>query len=305
MDGNGPADRASGVPAPARTDSAISSLRDWLRQLFGQKASDATLKEVLEEVLEEHHEEAERLAPQEKTMLRNVLSFGDMTVSDIMIPRTDISAVPYDITPEALKAHIHEYRHTRIPVYRETLDQVEGFLHIKDLFPMMAGDEAFSLKKALRPMLFVPASMRITDLLVKMRRIGSHMAIVVDEYGGTDGLVTLEDLFEEIVGDIQDEHDEDQDREFFRLSDHVAEADARIRVEKLEDYLDITLRTGEEGDEYDTLGGLIFYELGRVPKVGEKIPHASGLTFEIMDADARRVKKVRILNAEPAALSVE
>ncbi len=299
--------RAPFSPSPSSAKSEHSFLPafigEWMRKLLRHKSADASLKEVLEEALEEHSEEAERLAPQEKTMLRNVLSFGDMTISHIMTPRMDIFAVPDNVEMDALKAHILENRHTRIPVYHETLDRVEGFLHIKDLFPMIAGDEPYSIKKALRPMLFVPPSMRITDLLVKMRRLGSHMAIVVDEYGGTDGLVTLEDVFEEIVGDIQDEHDDEQDREISHLSEREVEADARIRIDKLEDYLGLSLRGGEdEAGDFDTLGGMIFHLLGQVPEIGTKIDHPSGVMLEVTDADARRVKKVKITNVEPFAV---
>lgn len=285
------------LPDRTHASSAIHRARSWLRNVLGHKSSDASLKEVLEEVLEDHEEEGGRLPPQEETMLRNILSFGDMTVSDIMIPRADILAVPHNISLADLKAHVLEMRHTRIPVYRGNLDAVEGFLHIKDLLPMIAGDEPFSLEKVMRPMLFVPPSMRIIDLLLKMRRLGSHMAIVVDEYGGTDGLVTLEDLFEEIVGDIQDEHDEETDRELVRVSPVLVEADARIRIEKLEEFLRLNLRPAGV-EEFDTLGGLIFSELGHVPVKGEKIAYTTlpgdMLVFEVLEADSRTIKKVRI-----------
>ena len=272
-------------------------LGGWIKRVLGQK-SDASLKEALEEVIEEHEEQAdEQLAPQEKAMLHNVLSFSDISVSDIMIPRTDIIAVPADITLDNLKAHITAQRHTRIPVYDETLDHVLGFIHVKDLLPMLGGDASFNLNDAMRPLLFVPPSMRIIDLLIKMRHSGSHMAIVVDEYGGTDGLVTMEDLFEEIVGDIQDEHDSDegQENKITRVNDHAFEVNARIRIETLEKELGLNLVTEEKAEEFDTLGGLIFFQLGRVPAKGEIIPHISGIRFEIAEADPRRIRKVRIL----------
>ncbi len=271
----------------------------WMKHALGQR-SDASLKEALEEVIEEHEEQAaEQLAPQEKAMLHNVLSFSDIIVSDIMIPRTDIAAVSADITLPELKAHILAQRHTRIPVYEETLDHVKGFIHVKDLLPMLGGDAVFSIRNIMRPLLFVPPSMRIIDLLIKMRHAGSHMAMVVDEYGGTDGLVTMEDLFEEIVGDIQDEHDGDEGRDdkITRVGDHVFEVSARIRIERLERELGLNLVTEEKQGEFDTLGGLIFFQLGRVPAKGEIVPHVSGIRFEIYDADPRRIRKVRILTA--------
>jgi magnesium and cobalt transporter len=292
----------AGIPAAANTNSnaleyrpsLLQSLISWLKQTLGPR-QDASLKEVLEEAIEEHEEQAqEQLAPEEKVMLHNVLSFSDIKVSDIMTPRADITAVPHNIVLSALKAHLIEQRHTRIPVYQETLDHVLGFLHIKDLLPMLAGDAPFDTNSITRKLLFVPPSMRIIDLLVSMRHAGSHMAIVVDEYGGTDGLVTMEDLFEEIVGDINDEHDFDEEQhQITPIDDRTIEVSARIPVEKLEKELGLNL-TEEGADEFDTLGGLIFFQLGRVPAKGEIVPHASGLQFEITDADPRRIRKVHI-----------
>ncbi|MDE3017114.1 MAG: HlyC/CorC family transporter [Pseudomonadota bacterium] len=276
--------------------SVFRTLRCRLKRLF--KPRDASLKEALEEAIEEH-EEQERLEPEEKVMLHNVLSFGDLTVGDIMVPRADIAAVAADISLEDLKSHITAERHTRIPVYEDTLDHVLGFIHVKDLFPMLSGDAPFAVRSVVRNALFVPPSMRIIDLLVKMRHAGSHMAIVVDEYGGTDGLVTMEDLFEEIVGDIHDEHDSEEEHEdrILRISDTMFEVSARIRVESLEKALGLRLASEEESAEFDTLGGLIFSQLGRVPGKGEIVPHVSGIRFEIYDADARRLRRVRVLMA--------
>ncbi len=279
--------------------SLLYALRCWLRHALGTR-HDGSLKEALEEIIDEHDGDAsDRLEPEERVMLHNVLSFGETKVSEIMIPRTDISAVGADISLTELKAHILEQQHTRIPVYDETLDQVLGFLHVKDLLPMFGGEQEFNIRTVLREVLFVPPSMRIIDLLVKMRHAGSHLAIVVDEYGGTDGLVTMEDLFEEIVGDIQDEHDEDEEQEdkITSIAEGIFEVNARIRIEKLEKELGLNLVTEENDDEFDTLGGLIFFQLGRVPVKGEIIPHVSGLRFHIIEADPRRIKKVRIVTA--------
>lgn len=282
------------IPRSEEHTSAMQRLRCWVKAAF---RSDASLKEALEEVIEEHEEQADdRLEPEEKVMLHNLLSFSDTKVSDIMIPRADIIAVPEDITLPALKKHIMEMRHTRMPVYEETLDKVKGFIHVKDLVAMLSGDRSFDLKAVMRKLLFVPPSMSILDLLVNMRHAGSHMAIVVDEYGGTDGLVTLEDLVEEIIGDIQDEHDDDEEAEdkILRVNPKVLEVNARIRIEKLAAELGVTLAGGEETSEFDTLGGLIFFQLGRVPAKGEIVPHSSGVRFEIVDVDPRRIRKVRV-----------
>ncbi|MEQ1790204.1 MAG: hemolysin family protein, partial [Rickettsiales bacterium] len=272
-------------------------LRSWLKSAVGAK-NDVSLKDTLEEIIDEHDSYADnRLKPEERVMLHNVLAFGDTRVSNIMIPRTDIAAVPIDITLVELKAHILDQQHTRIPVYEEILDKVLGFIHVKDLLPMLGGEKEYNLREVMREVSFVPPSMRIMDLLIKMRHVGSHMAIVVDEYGGTDGLVTMENLFEEIVGDIQDEHDEDEELEdkIIRVNDNVFEVNARIRIEKLEKELGLNLAIEEKENEFDTLGGLIFFQLGRVPAKGEAVQHISGVRFDILEADPRSIKKVQII----------
>ncbi len=291
--------RANPKPVERTHTPLLQAIRGWLRHSLRTRA-DSSLKEALEEAIEEHEEQGdERLAPEEKIMLHNVLSFGDTKVSDIMVPRTDICAVPRDINWPQLNKHIMEMRHTRIPVYQDNLDRMLGFIHVKDLLPLLSGDAKFDMEKSLRPLLFVPPSMRILDLLVMMRQAGSHMAIVVDEYGGTDGLVTMENLFEEIVGDIQDEHDdeEDSDDHVTKLSDTAYEVSARIQIDSLEKELGLNLITEEKEGEFDTLGGLIFFQLGRVPARGEIVRHVSGIRFEIAEADPRRIRKVRILTA--------
>ena len=291
-----PTDKKSHDKSPP---SLRHMIRAWFRHALRNR-HDSSLKEALEEVIEEHEEQSEDpLAPEEKIMLHNMLSFSDIKVSDIMVPRADIAAVPHDITLDELIRHITEIRHTRVPVYEETLDRMLGFIHLKDMLPLLSREVAFDIGALLRPLLFVPPSMRIIDLLVKMRHAGSHMAIVVDEYGGTDGLVTMEDLFEEIVGDIQDEHDGDEDLKdkIIRIDDSTFEVDASIPIEKLERQMGLNLVTEETEEEFETLGGFIFFLLGRVPAEGEMIPHISGLRFEIASADPRRIGKVRILTA--------
>jgi magnesium and cobalt transporter len=268
----------------------------WLKTLFSCKR-EASLKDAIEEAIEEHAENSEEeLAPQERVMLHNVLTFAETTVSDIMIPRTDIVAVPHDITLDALKAHIIEQRHTRTPVYEDTLDHVLGFLHVKDLIPMLAGDKPYHLRAYLRSMLYVPPSMKVLDLLAKMRAAGSHMAIVVDEHGGTDGLVTMEDVVEEIVGDIHDEHDEDEisDSHITQVNERTIDVNARIRIDQLARFLGQELISEADTEDFDTLAGLIAAKLGRVAARGEVVPHEAGMRFEVLEADPRRIRKVRV-----------
>lgn len=280
--------------------SSFRHLGKWLRSAMGNKP-EGSLKEALEEVLEEHEDSEMAISVEERNLLRNMIGFGELKVGDVVIPRTDISAVPETVTHDELKAHIMEHRHTRIPIYSGTIDNITGFIHMKDFFFALLGVIEFDLQSIVRPILFVPPSMKITDLLVKMRLSSCHMAIVVDEYGCTDGLVTMEDLFEEIVGEIQDEHDEDEEQPaMVWLSEKALEADARVKVSDLEAELQLDLSNGEEED-FDTLGGLIFSHLGRVPAKGEVVHYRGGLKLEVLSADPRRIKKVRVVKTEPLA----
>jgi magnesium and cobalt transporter len=279
---------ASSEPAPL-----LPRIKSWLRAMLRDQTHD--VKEALEEVLDEHTEGGTPLPPEEQNMLKNVLSFGELEVKDIMTPRSEIKAVEYNVSLDELKAHIAQHRHTRVPVYNDTLDNIKGFVHTKDLVPLLSGDEPFNMALVLRDVLFVPPSMKLIALLFKMRMAGVHMAMVIDEYGGTDGLVTLEDLFEEIVGDIHDEHDEEeQEAPLSWGANHSCDVDARVTVDKLEKELGLELRPATGEKDYDTLGGLIFHQLGRVPVRNEIIEHGSGTRFEILAADPRRIQTVRI-----------
>lgn len=298
--GNSTASAAALADDKNAEPSLVQAVTGWFKNALRPKAD--SIKDALEEVIEEHTDAAQQgLAPEEKVMLHNVLSFSDLRVSDIMVPRTDIAAVPSDITLDALKSHLLEQRHTRIPVYIETLDKVQGFIHVKDLLPMLSLDRPYDLQAVMRSLLFVPPSMRIIDLLVRMRSSGSHMAVVIDEHGGTDGLITMEDLFEEIVGDIQDEHDNDEDVEdrIIRVSDTTFEVNARIPISKLEKKLGLSLVSEDDEGQFDSLAGLIFAQIGRIPARHEIVSHPSGIRFEIIDADPRRIRRVRILTAPP------
>ncbi len=181
-----------------------------------------------------------------------------------------------------------------MPVYRETLDDIVGVVHIKDLMQYWGAESRAELGKMARRPLFVPPSMKVMDLLLQMRAARKHMAIVVDEYGDTDGLVTIEDLVEEIVGDIQDEHDVVEGPMMIDRPDGSIEADARTEIEEFESRVGCDLLPTEEDEEIDTLGGLVFSMLGRVPQRGEVVQHSCGLTFEVIDADPRRIKRLRV-----------
>ncbi len=268
----------------------------WLSKPFAFlfKKEKSSLKESVEEALEEHDSlSGENNKQEEKFILRNVLSFAELTVEDVMIPRSDILAVPHDIDFEALKEVMSDKAHTRMPVFNGSLDDIAGFIHVRDLVPILCNGQRFSMEKVLRNCLFVPPSMKLSSILVRMQMLRVHMAIVVDEYGGTAGLITLEDVIEEIIGEIEDEHDTDEAAQCIQLTQSLYELSARMPVDEAESKFEVTLK-GED-DEFDTIGGLVFSLLGHVPTVGEVARHsASKLEFEVIEADPRRIKRVLV-----------
>ncbi|HCN32752.1 MAG: hemolysin family protein [Candidatus Micropelagos sp.] len=254
---------------------------------------DTNLRESLEDVLEEEAGNDESLTGEELHMLRNLLGFKDVRVEDVMVPRADITAVDEKASLEDLGGLFTESGHSRLPVYKQSLDHPIGMVHIKDLVVMLAGKAPkVPLKALIRDILFAPPSMPALDLLLRMQASRSHMALVVDEYGGTDGLVTIEDLIEEIVGEIEDEYDDQDGPQIVTRSGDILEAQARLPIDQLEEKLGITLV--DEDEDIDTLGGLVFTLAGRVPQRGEMIIHKNGIEFEVRDADPRRIKTLRI-----------
>lgn len=286
----------------------------WKRMLGIPAASDPTLRESLEEALEGHDESGRTLTTEERHMLGNILSFGDLRVDDVMVPRADVVAVEESATLGDLLRLYSGTNHSRMPIYRDTLDDPIGMVHIKDVVEYLTPPDAadghaltskkFSLKSVRRDVLFVPPSMPALDLLVKMQATRIHLALVIDEYGGTDGLVSIEDLVEEIVGDIEDEHDVDEGPALSTRADGAIDADARASIEELEEMLGLRLVDEDSEDDVETLGGLVFSLVGRVPVRGELIKHPQGLEFEVRDADPRRIKKLRIhLTAKPETVT--
>lgn len=219
-----------------------------------------------------------------------------MRVDDVAIPKADIVAVPLDIGKDELVEVFRQHGFSRVPVYKGTLDHPQGLVLLKDL-ALQHGFGAtgrFSLKRLLRPILYAPPSMPTGVLLQKMQKERVHMALVIDEYGGVDGLVTIEDLIETVIGEIEDEHDEDEGALWKEEKPGVILAQSTAPLEEIEAALGIPLRMGEEDEEIDTLGGLVFLRSGRVPARGEVIEHESGVQFEIVDADPRRIKRLRV-----------
>lgn len=279
--------------AHAGDDSRLlDTLRGWLRLLRRSKGSE-TVREALEELIEDRNESGIPIDEQERVLLGNILHLREQTAYDVMVPRADIVGVEAETSRDDLTELFIKCGHSRLPVYRGSLDDVIGMVHIKDILAATRVDKPFQLQRLVRRVLFVSPAMRVMDLLLEMRLKRTHMALVVDEYGGIDGLVTIEDLVEQIVGEIEDEHDRAVEPDMVVRPDGVIEADARTPIEEFEEAVGSVL-TEEERDDVDTLGGLVFFIAGRVPSRGELIGHPSGLEFEVVDADPRRIKWLRV-----------
>jgi CBS domain containing-hemolysin-like protein len=263
--------------------------------LFGDE-SEETLRQAIEEAMESHEGEVPRvgdLSSVERQMLRNLLHFGERTAGDIAVPRGDIIAVPVTIGFPELIAAFADAGHSRLPVYEDSLDRCIGMIHIKDVFALqVAGSAPADVRSLIRTPLFVPESMGVLDLLARMRADRVHLAVVVDEFGGTEGLVTIEDVVEEIVGEIEDEHDEELPGMLIPLDEGVWDADARTELEEVAVTIDARLADVEE--DVDTLGGLVSVLAGHVPQLGEVIEHPSGWKLEVTDSDTRRVNRLRL-----------
>ncbi|MBF0248204.1 MAG: HlyC/CorC family transporter [Alphaproteobacteria bacterium] len=274
----------------------LKSVLDWALKRNGETARDA-----LEELIEEQPQEGEdSLGDDERRILLNVLDLHEQTVADVMVPRVDIIALKVDATLKDVVRLITEEWHSRVPVYRETLDDAFGMVHAKDVLAWRGRDEEFSVSTIVRPVLFVAPSMHVLELLLEMRVKRVHMALVVDEFGGVDGLVTIEDLVEEIVGEIEDEFDEDDQPQLVRRGEGVWYADGRTSLEDFETAYGAPIFSEDEHDDVDTLGGMAFTIAGRVPSRGELLTHPSGVEFEILEADPRRIKRLRVRAPRPA-----
>ena len=285
------------------TTTAQPILKRLMQRLRGETASSAAMRESLEEVIEESERKEPALSQQERVMLANLLGFGELKVSDVMVPRAQILAVDEDTPMTELVALFRDAKHSRLPVYRETLDDPTGLVHVKDVLTLLEPDGGggyrpvpSSIARLKRPILFAPPSMRALDLLLKMQASHTHLALVIDEYGGTDGLVSIEDIIEEIVGDIADEHDEETPPLKREGEDYIA--DARLELEDFKTETGIDLATPETDVDVDSLGGLVVWLLGRVPQRGEIIAHPAGYEFEVLEADPRKVKRLRIRRGE-------
>jgi|AraplaMF_Col_mMF_1032025.scaffolds.fasta_scaffold01002_15 CBS domain containing-hemolysin-like protein len=274
-------------------------LKRLIQALTGQDASAAAIRESLEEVIEESERESSALSAQERVMLSNLLRFGELRISDVMVPRAQIIAVEESIGLAELLQVFREAQHSRLPLYRGTLDNPTGLIHVKDVLGLLevTAEGAYCLSPSARitglkrDILFVPPSMRALDLLLKMQASHTHLALVIDEYGGTDGLVSIEDIIEEIVGDIADEHDDDPVE--LKPDEDGFIADARMDLDDVKEQTGHNLAVEGEEDT-DSLGGLVVSLLGRVPQRGEIVTHPAGYEFLVLDADPKRIRKLRV-----------
>lgn len=298
---------------PPESDQVADEEPSWLERLLGRfgLGEEPDLREVIEDALTRSKAGGDSFSAQERAMLLNTLRFGKLTVEDVMVPRADIIAVEQSTSVAELMRVFREAEHSRLPIYHETLDDPRGMIHIRDLMSWITTEADTDQDGALdlgavdmsrqvgainitREILYVPPSMPVLDLLLRMQLSRRHLALVVDEYGGTDGLVSIEDLIEEVIGEIEDEHDVTEEpliRQDARLG---LVCDARTPIEELEQHLGEQLASPEQEEEIDTIGGLVFSMLGRIPARGELVRHPSGIEFEVLEADPRRIKKLRV-----------
>jgi len=320
------ADSAEEPPSPSTATTAAAdrpSFMDWLSALFRHK-NGSSLREDLTDALAESAADAEAFSPGERAMLNNILRLREVRVEDVMVPRADIEAVEIQITLGELLNVFEQSGHSRMPVYAETLDDPRGMVHIRDVLAHItrsgratkesaerkapAGLAPLDLSSVdlgrpigdldlIRTVLFVPPSMLASDLMARMQAARTQMALVIDEYGGTDGLASLEDIVEMVVGDIEDEHDENEPL-ITQAGDGIYVVDAKAEIDDLAKLIGGDFSPGEHGEYVDTIGGLIFNALGRVPARGEVVQAVPGFEFHVLDADPRRVKRVRVVETK-------
>jgi len=284
-------------------DDPGSRLWRGMRALIFGDDHETSLRDQIEEAIDASETAPTQrgdLSPIERQMLRNLLHFGDRTAGEVAVTRGDIVSIPQTLNFAEIVAAFAEAEHSRLPVTGDDLDDVVGMIHIKDVFAALANPgRPRTIEGLLRTPLFVPESMGVLDLLARMRNERTHLAIVVDEFGGTEGLITIEDVVEEIVGDIEDEHDEEATGNLSLLEDGLWEADARTELEEVAATIDARLVAGE--DDIDTLGGLAFLLAGRILTPGESVLHPSGWRLESIDADTRRMIRLRLHAPEESA----
>ena len=319
-----PGEGEEGSSRPPQRTNGRTSLLTRLAELLWPR-HDSSLRNDLAEALAEHSADSTPFSPGEKAMLNNILRLRELRVEDVMVPRVDIEAVELSTTLGDLLNQFERGAHSRMPVYVETLDDPRGMVHIRDVVahlirgarqkngrgrksvpanpPLALGsvdlNQTIGELNIMRPLLFVPPSMLAADLMARMQANRIQMALVIDEYGGTDGLVSLEDIVEMVIGDIEDEHDEDEPM-IEKTGDGIFVVDARAEIDEVAKAIGDGFHPGEHAEDVDTIGGMIFNTLGRVPARGEVVQAVPGFEFHVLDADPRRVKRVRIVQGRTA-----
>ena len=273
-------------------------LLSWIRSGFKSRPENnfrETLEEFIEDTQSSNSQDSDSISPHEKMLIANILKLRDLKACDAMIPRADIIALDVSVSQEEMMERLASSQFSRLPVYKDNIDDVLGTIHIKDVLAVLARGETIDIRALIREVPVIAPSMSALNLLLQMRETKRHMAMVVDEFGGIDGLVTMGDVIEEIVGQVEDEHDTDTPPQLIAKPDGTFLADARLDLETFEERFGNILSL-EEREENDTLGGLMFYLAGRVPVRGEVLTHDTGIIFEVTEADPRRVKCLRIRN---------
>ncbi len=281
--------------------SPRSGLLTRMSSIFRGRRMEHSLRRSIEELMQEPGtppvedggDERPELDRQERALIGNVLGLRGTTVDDVMIPRADIVAMAEGVTLDEALEIVRREGHSRMPIFRDHLDDIVGMVHVKDLFAFIGRPQAFSIAAILREPLLVAPQVPVLDLLLQMRNVRTHLALVVDEYGGIDGLVSFEDLVETIVGDIADEHDEPDGEMLVKRPDGTLDIDARLPVDEFEEGVGPVLTAEERASEIETVGGLVFTLAGRVPARGEVIGHPSGIEFRVMDSDPRHIRRLR------------
>jgi magnesium and cobalt transporter len=283
---------AHDASGPSDAEPSEPPQRSLLGRLFSALGSSDT-----NQIGADQARDAGPVAPAAVATPHGIANLRKLRVDDVAIPKVEIVAVPLDIGRDELVEVFREHGFSRLPVYKGTLDHPQGLILLKDLalqYGFNGSGGRFSLRKMLRPMLYAPPSMPVGVLLQKMQKERVHMALVIDEYGGVDGLVTIEDLIETVIGEIEDEHDEVEGALWREDAPGTYLAKATVALDEFEQAIGLTLRQGEEDGEIDTLGGLVFLRTGRIPARGEVVAHESGVEFEILDADPRRIKRMKV-----------
>jgi CBS domain containing-hemolysin-like protein len=310
-----PAERAKTEPPSPTAPAAPRGQSLWTRLKAMFALRTMSLRDDLEVALEaEASGETADFSPSERTILQNVLTLGEKRVEDVMVPRADIEAIDIDCSLGEMIARFRRVGHSRIPVYSDNIDNITGFIHVKDALRRITAEVTDPDKKAetpirlvspslksklgkldiVREVLFVPPLMPVGDLLQQMQQKRVHMAIVIDEYGGTDGVVTIEDLLEAVVGDIEDEHDEEDGPLIRKINSNIFIASARAEIGEVEGVIGSDFDPGAHGDSVDTIGGLVFALAGHVPEKGEVIGGVKNFEFEVLQADSRQIRRVKI-----------